>query len=460
MEERTLFDYWLVLYRCRYIIILIVFSSMTFAYFLSKSLPPVYEAKAVCFIPYNNSLISFYSPDAPKQMARGIVIPPSKEEFFAPFIGILKSKTLAKMVHKEFPQKKLTDLLRKDVDFQLNDEYMLEIYVRDRDPELAANIANAYVKYFNTLLSDYSLTYTNAYIRTLETEIKKVTKQLNETQTKLENFQKKHEVADLDEQMRQLILQKANFEKEISETKVALEEIDRQIESTPVELIKEAKLYLPSALSVTSPLIESLKQKLSDLEAKMAALKVEYLEEHPEFLKMKKEYEETKASLKQEIDRVIKSKVKSPNSFYEKLRQDLVGLYVNKECLKAKLLGYNKVLKGIEKTITDIPRLKIQQDNFKNEIDRLQNSLNTLKLALNEAKAQKQRSMQEVVVVDEATPPSAPVFPIWWLNVLVAGISGFIVGIFYAFLLDYIKRKHEEQTIGLLDLIKMDKYIN
>ena len=459
MEEPTLFDYWLALYRRRYIIITIIISSMIIAYFLSKTLPPVYEAKAVCFVPSSFSPITFYQPNSLKQMGRNIIIPPVNEELFAPFIGILKSKTIAELVHTDFPPKKLGDLLRKDVDFQLNDEYMLEIYVRDKDPQVAANIANTYVKYFNQILSDYSLQFTEEQIHTLEKEIKKTKKSLKKAQENLESFQKRHKIADLDEEMKQLISQKTNFDQKIKETKVSLNEVSKQIESTQIQLTKEAKLYLPSELTITSPLIESLKQRLCDLEGKMAALQVEYRKEHPEFLAVKKEYQETKKNLEKEIDRVIKSKVKAPNSFYERLRQDLVGLYVNKECLKAREVGYQQALREIEQRIKDIPYLRLKLADFTEEVNRLQSSLDSLKLALSEAKAQRERDLNPVITVDKATPPATPSFPIPWLNVLVAGISGIIVGIFYAFLVDYIKRKREEQIIGILDLIKVEKYI-
>jgi len=41
--------------------------------------------------------------------------------------------------------------------------------------------------------------------------------------------------------------------------------------------------------------------------------------------------------------------------------------------------------------------------------------------------------------VDEADPPQQPSFPILWLNVLVAGISGLIAGVFFCFFLNYIE---------------------
>ncbi|RLB10811.1 MAG: hypothetical protein DRG39_05505 [Deltaproteobacteria bacterium] len=457
MEEPTLFDYWLALYRRRYIIITIIISSMIIAYFLSKTLPPVYEAKVVFFVPYKFPSISFYSPDAPKEISRHILLPPTMEEFLAPYIGILKSKALANLVHNKFPQKSIRDL-KKDVDFQVNNEYMLEIYVRDKDPRLAADIANAYVRYFNKLNSQYSLIQTFEQIKTLQRQISENKRHLENAQEILEKFQKEHKIADLEKEMEQLISQKSIFEQKMKETEVNLKEANKKIESLRAQLAKEAQMYMPSELVTTSPLIENLREKLSDLEAKMAKLKVEYKETHPEFLSAKKEHEQIKANLAKEIDRVIKSRVKSPKSFYEKLRQDLVELYIDQQSLKARRNGYHKVLENIERRLKNIPYLKLKVKELSKEVERYQNSLNSLKLALEEAKAQKVRDIKTVVIVDKATPPSSPSFPICWLNILVAGMAGLIAGIFYAFLLDYIERKSKERKLKIIDLIKADKY--
>ena len=133
-------------------------------------------------------------------------------------------------------------------------------------------------------------------------------------------------------------------------------------------------------------------------------------------------------------------------------------LYIDQQSLKARRNGYHKVLENIERRLKNIPYLKLKVKELSKEVERYQNSLNSLKLALEEAKAQKVRDIKTVVIVDKATPPSSPSFPICWLNILVAGMAGLIAGIFYAFLLDYIERKSKERKLKIIDLIKADKY--
>lgn len=180
MEELTLLDYWLVLYRRRKSIAVVIISAIVVAWILSRVLPPVYEAKAVFFVPTRPDSISFYTPDASQQMARGPLTPSRQEEASAAHIGVLKSKAIAQLVHNDFPQKSIGALSRKDVDFNLSNEYMLEVYVRDKDPELAAGIANAYVKRFNELMAGYSLDSTSQNILSIETQVKDTSKRLEQ----------------------------------------------------------------------------------------------------------------------------------------------------------------------------------------------------------------------------------------------------------------------------------------
>ncbi|MDO8142857.1 MAG: hypothetical protein Q6358_15265, partial [Candidatus Brocadiales bacterium] len=138
------------------IILVITLSSMITAGVLSKILSPVYEAKAIFFVPKEPDATTFLAPPG-ETMARVPYAPPVSEDALGPYIGILKTETIAQLVQRDFPHKKIKDLMRRDISFELSDEYLLHVYARDRNPALAAGIANAYVKYFRQLMDGYSL---------------------------------------------------------------------------------------------------------------------------------------------------------------------------------------------------------------------------------------------------------------------------------------------------------------
>ncbi len=448
MAEKTLFEYWFIVYNKKVIIFVITLSSIITAGVLSKIISPVYEAKAVFFVPKEPDTTTFFALPG-GEMARAPLVPDAKEDTQGPYIGILKSKTIASLVQKDFSHKRVVDLMRKDMDFVLSNEYMIEVYARDKNASHAAGIANAYVKYFRQLMDGYSLASQSERQATIEEEISSNEKRLSEARAALNAFQQKNKTANLDEEIKQLIFLKTTFESQLETSLISYHENKKRIFTTKRKLKEEFRAFNASELIITSPLLEKLKGQLVDAEAKMAALRVEIKEAHPEYMTLKKNYEEIKKNIDKEIEIIIKSQIKEPDTFYENLRRQSITLYVDKEGIKATIRGTRKTLRDIENRIIEIPTIKNQHDTFAMEAERYKRLVDTLTTSLEEVKSQAKRAPQVAVLVEEATPPPKPVFPILWLNMVVAGLSGLVGGIFYCFFLNYLEETREKRIYSL-----------
>lgn len=453
MTDKTLLEYWFILYNRKVIILVITLSAMITAGVLSKILSPVYEAKAVFFVPKEPDVTTFFTSPG-EIMARSPLMPSSNEEPHGPYIGILKSQTIASLVQKDFPHKTAQALMRKDMDFVLSDEYMLEVYARDKNPRMAADIANAYVKYFEQLMGEYSLVSQSERQATLEEDITRNQKGLSRAKGILKVFQQKNRTANLDEEIKQLITMKTTFESQLETSQVSYNENKNKILTTKRKLKEEAVAFNASELVITSPLLEKLRAQLVDIEAKMAALRLEIKETHPEYMVLKENYEEITKNINKEIEIIIKSQIKAPDTFYENLRRQLISLYVDGEGIKAAIRGIKKTLKGIEERILEIPKLRNQLDTLTTEIERYRKLVDLLKLNLAEVKAQERRAPQIAVLVDEATPPKKPSFPILWLNMVIACLAGLAGGVFYCFFVNYLDETREKRIYRLWKIIK------
>ncbi len=450
MTEKTLLEYWFVLYSRKGIILFITFSAMATAWVLSEHLPPVYEAKTIFFVPKEPDTTTFFAPPG-GSLVRSPLIPQPSEDPHGPYIGILKSRTIMELVQQEFPQK---TLLNKDIDFILNDEFLFEVYARDRDPYVAASIANAYVKYFNQMISEYSLPIQLQIQTTLEAEIETNQKQLATARKALEDFQEQYRITNLDEETKQLIIQKTSFESQLERIQIEYEENQQRISATERELQKELGIFKTSELIVTSPFLEKLKTQLIDIQAKIVSLQVELTDFHPDVLALQKNAEEVKKNIDLEIKRIIESQAKTPDTFYESLRRELTTHFIEKERIEASQKATKKVLEEIEQRILIIPKLKNQLDILTTEVDRYKRLIDSLMLDLAEVKTQIKRPPQVAVIVDEAKPPLTPVFPVLWLNVVVASMAGFVGGIFYCFFVNYLEETREKRIHRLWKAIE------
>ena len=453
MKKNTLIEYWYVLYDRRRMSLVIAFSTVVTVFILSKVIHPVYEAKAVFFVPKEPDVATFLAPPG-ENMARVPYAPPVTEETFGPYIGILKTATIAQLVQRDFPHKKVRDLMQRDISFELSDEYLLNVYARDKNPALAAGIANAYVKYFRKLMDGYSLKSQLDRQTTLEEDIEVNQKRLSRAKYVLTVFQQKHKTANLDEETKQLIAMKTNFETNLKNMQIKHSENKNKILATKRKLKDEIHAFRVSELVITSPLLEKLKAQLVDIEAKMASLRVEIKESHPEYIILKRNYEEVKKSVNKEIENILESQIKAPDTFCESLRRQLINLYVEKEGIEANISGTEKTLTGIDKRMREISILQDQLDNLATRVERYKKIVETLSFNLQEVNAQSKRAPLVAIQVEQATPPTKPAFPVMWLNLIVGFLVGIVGGVFYCFFMNYLEETRGVRLYRLLKAIK------
>ncbi len=358
MKEGTLLDYWIILYTRKKLIIFITIISIITSVVLSLLFKPVYEAKAVFYVPSSSPALSYLSATTTDKMARGILVPTPKEEPYGPYIGLLKSKKIAEYVHQEFPRKKVEKLLLSDTDFELSNEFMLKIYSRDKDPVLAADVANAYMKYLNLLLQEASLENLQQDRPLIERQMSETQKQLVEAEGALKRHEEKYNIASIDEEIKQLTSQRTSFQSQIETTDVQIKEDSEKIRSLSEQLKQEGVLIARENFTLTNPLIEYLQKKLSDLSAQISASSVELKESHPDVRMLKNQYKETMDRLKQETQNLVSSQIKPGTTFYEQLRQNLVNLVIDRDKLQVTMKGYAEAIKRINERLHSLPSIK------------------------------------------------------------------------------------------------------
>jgi|SRR5579863_968894 len=440
MDGYTLYDYWFILYRRRWTVLLIVLFSLGFAGILSWVLPPVYQAKSVFFVPAKSNALAFFSGADSMRVSRFLLAPEARGEQQKIFVGMLDSEALRQKVRELYPRKSLRSL-KKDIDFKSGSDFLIEVYARDRDPKQAAGIANAYVRLFDRTLNSYSLNTTAGDLATMKQELAETEKKLAAARQNLTSFLQENKIAKVDQESDTLVKFRNELQKDSEETKVKLEETTIKLNSLQGQFAKESDSHNESAiLALTNPLIETLQKQLSDLESQLAGARAKYTDSHPEVASLRAQYAQKKKDLSEEVKRSMESTEKSPNSFLENLRQEMVRLFVDKETLRARIDGLAKAIAAVGQQITIFPAVQARYQELNREVDQYQKLSENLKTAIEEAAAQQQRDIRNVVVVDEALPPDEPAFPDPVLNLFVALGLGAVGGIFYAYFIDYVDR--------------------
>ncbi|UUX94808.1 hypothetical protein [Aquabacterium sp. J223] len=393
MNDKTLYDYWMICYRRRGSILVLVCTAIVGAIMIGASLPAIYEARAMFYVPASPTTQRSNTGDA------AVPLPASNQDDAKANIGILKGRDALAAMHARFPMKS-PDSLQRDVDFTAGRDGIIQIYVRDRDPKLAADVANAYAEYFNVFLANQMRQRTLPKIAALQSRIAEVDGQLRDT------VRSRRELLNLsastlsDVEALELFKGREDLAKELDELRGAIGA------RSPSESRGER------TRASATPAIDELERQLAQIDIDLAKVRVQTLPDHPDQQVLIERRQAAQAALQQKLAAL---------GTVDQARADTVAAMVERRNLRLKALPeYQSRLTEIDQQYRD-----------------LQAARTFLKNSLEEASLGASRSPVGIGI-ETAQVPQVPVFPILWLNVTVAAVVALLAGLLYALLLEYL----------------------
>lgn len=448
METGTLSDYWLVLYSHKKTILLMGLMAAAFAYVLSMLLPPVYEAKSAFYLPYQPNIDR--STDSSSALGPSALLPLPEEKSSGVNVGILQSKDIARAVQAKFPSKPLK-FFSKNVDFKVGQGFAIEVYVRDRDPELAAQIANAFPVAFDEFQSKALAQRSLAAERALRTQLEQVNRELSEVRRRIQAYKEQNSIVSSAEETERLDLAKT-FEQELKVTRANVAATKERIKKIEQQLADEKDAYKPNEEVVTNPQIEALKQTITTLEINLARPSAELKPGYGRVKELQTELAAAKQALNTEISRLINSRSKQVGSVHETLRTQLIEKTNELKYLEAKLDALEATLGDLNDNMRTLMPKLIGLETRLNEKRNLEEQQAQLEKTLRSVNLGNQSPQSIIVILERAFPPERPAFPIPVLNVLVAGIFGLIVGAYYVLFLDYLRKLKRQKIAAGMDV--------
>jgi succinoglycan biosynthesis transport protein ExoP len=453
MQERSLLDYWLIIYERRVVVYLVIVTSIISAFLIGELVTPIYEARSVLYIPAKLAPVSYVAGGSTATLAREPGSPLAKEADYKPYMGMLKSVQIAQIVNAKYPMKSVTKLLRSDVDFEVTDELVVRIYSRDPDPKLAADVANAYVEALNKILTDSSQAQVYREPDYIKSALSRINEELQKAQSELSLFEEKHHLANLDAELAALSAKKSALQDKADETLVQIAASLGKKTALVQEFKREGQDLESSEVAMTSPLIQNLRTQLTEALTKLSELEVELGSKNLQVMAQRQRKQELEQKLSEEIKRWFSSRVKPESSYLENLRQQLVDVVIEEQRLQAMNQANVQSIVRLNKRVSAYPEIKARAAVLNANLERHRKLQEQLQVNLTEAQLQTDRQMHLVVQLDRAEPPRRPAFPIWWLNVLVALIAGTLAGVGYAFFLNYLEETRNIRTLRLVRAI-------
>jgi len=262
-DEVNLLDYWRVLKKRGWMILALFFLSVFTAGFHSYFImAKIYESKASILAPKESGggaagLAAVLAASGASQFL-GNILPPTGSNRDV-FVAILKSRTMAQDLVERFNLKdyykaKYAEDAIKGVqgatDISVSKEGAISVKVEDKDPKLAADIANAYITSLDRLFAKLGTTDASRQRIFVAERLEKTEKALRHAEEALRRFQETNKAIVIQEQAKSAIEEVAKVKGQIVAAEAQLEFIRAfSTESNPQVLaqrrqVEEMKRHL------------------------------------------------------------------------------------------------------------------------------------------------------------------------------------------------------------------------
>ena len=470
-REINLRDYWRVLVKRRWIIIIFFLVCLTTVALYSLTMTPIYRATSQLMIEKANSNIL--------STQELVAIDTSGTDFYQTQYQILESRSLARDVIKklnlsQYPEFKqsgkkegqpsagiavslignstgdddsaLVGLFLKRLNIQpIRNSRLVKVNFESQDPQLAAKVVNTLGQaYIDWGLSLRLKTQQNAAVF-LDEQVKEVKLRLETSEQALQQYREKFGVAALtggggsketkgvgaEDISRQKMAQVNAQLQEVSNKRMEAEINYKQAR----ELLQHPDKAETIPEAVNNPVIVSIKNQEVQLLREKTEKGEKFGQKHP-----------TMVALNQEIENLKKKKLQEIKNIVDSMKSKFEN-YSNQERSLQSALSRSK-----SETI-DRDKIAIQYQVLQQETDSNRGLYDMLLKRLKETNVSEENKTVNIHVVDPAEIPKKPAKPRIILNLLLACLVGLMGGVGMAFFLEYL-----DNTVKTPDDLK--RYFN
>ncbi|MCA1784633.1 MAG: GumC family protein, partial [Desulfobacteraceae bacterium] len=370
-KEIHLSEYLMVLMKRRTLIVLVFVLTVLATAFYSFSVDPVYESSAKLILDkesssspitgertdyesyhsqtmtFNTSIKMIKSTPVITQMIDALNLDAEDKDLEISFIRqwlsqlkdnikllFKKEENLVPMSLEEQQNRKMQALISriqaKITVEQVRDTRLLDISVKDKDPELAAAMANTLVqKYMDFNLAN-KMEASKQTLAWLNEELYDLRKKLEDDEQKFFEYKQENMVFSIEGKQKLAEQKIQEFNNKYLETRNKRLELDAKINELEKNLGTLKGVANVRSL-INNPIIESIYAKVVDLEIELSRLAKTYKGKHPQIVQTQTELEKTRNSLAQEI---AKEK--------ENLKSERKVLFAREKTLETTLAEFEK----------------------------------------------------------------------------------------------------------------------
>lgn len=320
---------------------------------------------------------------------------------------------------------------------EIKDTRLVQINVRDLNPEMARDIANALTRAYIEFNTANRLEYSQNTLTWMTQQLYEVQKKLEDAETAFLDYKKNEQIFSV-EGRQGIISQKINeFNTAYLETRNSRLELEIKLEQLEKLNRKQGGGDMAHVRSlIENPLIDQLYSQLIEAEVAYSQAAKIYKEKHPKLVQIRSKVMDTRRKLSAEISKEIES-----------MKAQRTVLLSREERLQ-------KTMADFENEALDTNRKELDYMMLQRNVETNKKLYDTLLTKLKESNVSSNQDVSNIRVTEPATAPLGPISPNKRRNMLMGLMVGLMLGVGYAFLRNYLDQtfRTEEDVQRYLDL--------
>ena len=434
-QEISLQELWNTIWKRAWLIVGITVVAMVTAYIASSFMTPIYEAETSFMI---------------KSKASGLALPFGDLESLGGgtntsrnYVELLKSRTVMEKAMAELGLNPGVDApamkdLRSSVSAQTvaqTDTIRVKVQMADRI--LARDLANALVDVLIAHNRDMNQAATRTAKEYLENQLETSSVQLHGAEERMLAVKSGRKIMEPSAQAQALIKRLVDLQAQQASVNVAIGEARARVGKLREQLSGMADTVVSSETVVEDPVVAGYRQRLADLELKLASARERYTEQHPEVQNLLTEIAEVKAGLNSAVARVVGTQTSSPNPQREGTILQIAAAEAEIAAAKAQHDALTKLVAQEEANLAKLPAKELDLARVARDLELAQQIYVMLRTKYEEMRVSEQMQISDIFRIDPAVTPASHIKPRKMLNTAIAAVLGGFVGVGAAFILEF-----------------------
>lgn len=312
----------------------------------------------------------------------------------------------------------LVELLLQKLDIlPSKDSSVINLTIKDADPQFAATLANAFASAYQEVVLQLKVEPAKQASAYFSTQVKELRSNLERAQQKLSKYQQEKGIVSADNRLDVEMARLNDLSSQlVSAQAQAIEASSRRTQA-------QSGRGFESPDVMANPLVQSLKSELSRAESKFSDISQKLDRNHPEYQGAQAEIEKLKANLNEQI-RLASS-----------------GVANNARILQARESEIRASLAAQKAKVLELNRSRDDVGLMLKEVDNAQRAYDAAVQRFNQISVESSSTQIDIALLNPATPAVKPSGPSPVLIAVIAMIVGAFLGFLFAIIAELLDRR-------------------